>query len=65
MDQITVILPAVLVAIALVAPRYGVDSRLPPPGDPPPPRRSPTVTGDVAMLLRRARQVFAWAFHSH
>lgn len=47
------VLLAVLVVIALAAPRYGVDSRLSAPGEPAPPRRGPTVRGD----LRRARQV--------
>ena len=49
------LLLAVLVTIAVAAPRYGVDSRFPPPGEPPPPRRGPTVRGDVAALLRVVR----------
>ena len=45
---------AVLVAIAIAAPRYGVDSRWLPPGEPPPPpRRRPTVRGDLAALRTR------------
>lgn len=48
------ILLAVLVLIALAAPRYGVDSRLAPPGeDPPPPRPVPTPWGDLRALARR------------
>lgn len=43
---------AVLALIALAAPRYGVDSRLPPPGeDPPPPRKIPTPWGDARALV--------------
>jgi hypothetical protein len=61
MDFPAWILLATLVTIALAAPRYGVDSRLPPPGDPPPPRHRPTVRGDLIALARRVRQ----AFHSH
>ncbi|HEY0813821.1 MAG TPA: hypothetical protein VGE11_11140 [Pseudonocardia sp.] len=46
------LLLAVLALIALAAPRYGVDSRLPSPGeDPPPPRRGPTPWGDLRALL--------------
>jgi hypothetical protein len=48
------ILLAVLVLIALAAPRYGVDSRWPPPGEnPPPPQPVPTPWGDLRMLLRK------------
>ena len=48
------ILLTVLVLIALAAPRYGVDSRLTPPGeDPPPPRPVPTPWGDLRMLAGR------------
>ena len=66
MDLTGWLLLTVLVAIAVAAPRYGTDSRLPPPGElPRPPRRPPTVTGDVARLVRRVRQAFAVAFHSH
>jgi hypothetical protein len=45
---------AVLVAIALAAPRYGVDSRwVGRPGEPPPPPRpQPTPFGDLATLWR-------------
>jgi len=50
------ILLAVLVLIAIAAPRYGVDSRLTPPGpEPPPPRPVPTPWGDAAALLRHVR----------
>lgn len=56
----------VLVAIALAAPRYGADSRLPPPGQPsPPPRRPPTVTGDVLAVARHVRQTLVATFHCH
>ena len=66
MEPIAVILPAVLVLIALAAPRYGVDSRLPGPGEPPrPPRRPPTITHDLVVLARGLRQAWAFAFHSH
>jgi hypothetical protein len=62
MDAVVWALPAVLVAIALAAPRYGVDSRRLAPGEPPPPwspRR--TVRGDLVALARLVRQ----AFQSH
>jgi len=49
------ILLAVLVLIALAAPRYGVDSRWAPPGEPTPPRRGPTPLGDLAVLVRALR----------
>ena len=53
---------AVLVVIALAAPRYGVDSRWSPPGEPPPPPgRRPTPWSDVLTVARRLRQTF----HSH
>jgi hypothetical protein len=56
MEMTPWILLAVLVLIAVAAPRYGVDSRLPMPGeDPPPPRPVPTPWGDAAALLRRVR----------
>lgn len=59
MDAVVWALPAVLVAIALAAPRYGVDSRRLGPGEPPPPwSRRPTVRGDLTTLARMARQVF-------
>lgn len=48
------LLPAVLVVIALAAPRYGADSRLPFPGDPAPPRYRHTVRADLVTLLRWA-----------
>jgi hypothetical protein len=50
------LLLAVLVLIALAAPRYGVDSRFPRPGeDPPPPRPVPTPWGDLRSLVRAVR----------
>ena len=50
------LLLAVLVLIALAAPRYGVDSRLPRPGEePPPPRPVPTPLGDLRNLVRVVR----------
>jgi hypothetical protein len=53
---------SVLVGIAVAAPRYGVDSRWLPPGEPPPPpERRPTPWSDAVALARRVRQ----AFHSH
>jgi poly(3-hydroxybutyrate) depolymerase len=51
------ILLAVLVGIALAAPRYGVDSRLPAPGELAAPRPRHRVRDDVAALVRAARQV--------
>jgi hypothetical protein len=51
------LLLVVLVAIAAAAPRYGADSRLPPPGELPAPRRRPTVRGDAVAVLRAVRQV--------
>jgi len=66
MDPIAVILPTVLVAIALAAPRYGVDSRPAPPGEEARPLQRPsTLSGDVVTLLRRLRQAWRLAFHSH
>ena len=48
------ILLTVLVLIAIAAPRYGVDSRLTPPGEePPPPRPVPTPWGDLRALAGR------------
>ncbi len=57
------VLLAVLVLIALAAPRYGVDSRWPPkPGeDPPPPRPVPTPWGDARALVRG---VARWVRHT-
>lgn len=43
----------VLVMIAVAAPRYGVDSRWPGPGEPPRPPSGPTLRGDLAWLLRQ------------
>jgi hypothetical protein len=61
------LLPALLVAIALAAPRYGVDSRdgfdwirRPGPPDPPPPmasRRRSTPAADLAALTRGVRRL--------
>jgi hypothetical protein len=67
MDTSLWLLPALLVAIALAAPRYGVDSRdgfdwnrrFGPP-DPPPPmasRRRSTPAADLRTLVRLARGV--------
>lgn len=50
------LLVTVLVVIALAAPRYGVDSRWPPPGEPPPPPRGPTLRGDLAAAARAIRR---------
>jgi hypothetical protein len=50
------ILLAVLLLIALAAPRYGVDSRGMRPGAAPP-RRGPTPRGDLAALARRIRRI--------
>jgi hypothetical protein len=66
MDTSLWLLPALLVMIALAAPRYGVDSRdgfdwnrrIGPP-EPPPPmasRRRSTPTADVAALARHVRR---------
>jgi hypothetical protein len=53
MEMTPWILLTVLVLIALAAPRYGVDSRLTPPGEePPPPRPVPTPWGDAMALAR-------------
>ncbi len=46
----------VLVLIALLAPRYGVDSRFPARGEPPsPPRPQPTPWGDLRAQAARIR----------
>jgi hypothetical protein len=69
MDISLWLLPALLVVIALAAPRYGVDSRdgydwnrrFGPP-DPPPPmssRRRSTPAADLAALVRYLRRTFA------
>jgi hypothetical protein len=62
MDMPAWILPVVLVAIAVAAPRYGVDSRLPAPGELAAPRSRHRVRDDVAALFRAARQAihFNW-----
>jgi hypothetical protein len=57
MDMPVWILPVVLVAIAVAAPRYGVDSRLPAPGELTAPRSRHRVRDDVAALLRAALQI--------
>jgi hypothetical protein len=67
MDTSLWLLPALLIAIALAAPRYGVDSRdgydwnrrFGPP-DPPPPmasRRRSTPAADLAALVRLIRRM--------
>ena len=56
MDMPVWILPVVLVAIAVAAPRYGVDSRLPAPGELAAPRSRHRVRDDVVALLRAALQ---------
>jgi hypothetical protein len=67
MDTSLWLLPALLIAIALAAPRYGVDSRdghdwnrhFGPP-DPPPPmasRRRSTPAADLAALVRHLRRL--------
>lgn len=56
MDMPVWILPVVLVAIAVAAPRYGVDSRLPAPGELAAPRPRHRLRDDVAALLRAAGQ---------
>lgn len=56
MDMPVWILPVVLLAIAVAAPRYGVDSRLPAPGELAAPRSHHRVRDDVAALFRVARQ---------
>lgn len=43
---------AVLVVIAVAAPRYGVDSRWPGPGEPPPPRPRVRVRDDIGRLVQ-------------
>jgi hypothetical protein len=71
MDTSLWLLPALLIAIALAAPRYGVDSRdgydwrprFGPP-DPPPPmasRRRSTPAADLAALARLIRRVLTGA----
>ncbi|MGH8965278.1 MAG: hypothetical protein ACRDXB_08105 [Actinomycetes bacterium] len=58
MDLTAVTLLTLLVAIALAAPRYGIDSRLPPPGEPLPPMRRPsTPLRDLRLLAHGARAV--------
>ena len=49
------ILLAVLVAIALAAPRYGVDSRWLPPGEEPRPPGGPTPRDDLVAAARWIR----------
>jgi hypothetical protein len=61
MDMPVWILLVILVAIAVAAPRYGVDSRLPGPGELAAPRPRHRVRDDVVTLFRAARR----AVHSH
>jgi hypothetical protein len=52
---------AVLVLIAVLAPRYGVDSRWPARGEPPPPPRPrPSLLGDVVRLAHRLGGPATW-----
>jgi hypothetical protein len=58
----TLLVLAFLVVIAVAAPRYGVDSREPPPGELPRPHKGgPTVRGDLAALGRAVHRML----HSH
>jgi hypothetical protein len=57
MDIAAWTLLAVVLAIALASPRYGVDSRWLPPGEPPrPPERRPTPWSDLLALAGWLRQ---------
>jgi poly(3-hydroxybutyrate) depolymerase len=56
MDMPVWLLLAILVVIAVAAPRYGVDSRWPAPDELAPPRPRHRVRDDVAALVRAARQ---------
>jgi hypothetical protein len=51
MDLMLIVIPALLTLIALLAPRYGVDSRDPMARH----RRGPTIGGDLRALVRRIR----------
>jgi hypothetical protein len=51
MDIMLIVIPALLTLIALLAPRYGVDSRDPTARH----RRGPTIGGDLRALVRRIR----------
>ena len=58
MATLTLLVLAFLVVVAVMAPRYGVDSREPPPGELPRPHGGgPTVRGDLAALGRAVRQM--------
>ena len=48
MDIMLIVIPALLTLIALLAPRYGVDSRDPTARH----RRGPTIGGDLRALVR-------------
>jgi hypothetical protein len=48
-DIMLIVIPALLTLIALLAPRYGVDSRDPAARH----RRGPTIGGDLRALARR------------
>lgn len=61
MEMTPWLLLTVLVVIAIAAPRYGVDSRLPAPGDLPAPRPRHRVRDDLTSIAHAARQ----AFQSH
>ncbi len=61
-----VVLLGLLTVVALVTPRYGVDSRIR--TRPGPPRRRPTLAGDlrtVGRVLRSAGARVGQAVHSH
>jgi hypothetical protein len=51
MDIMLIVIPALLTLIALLAPRYGVDSRDPAARH----RRGPTIGGDLRAVVRRIR----------
>lgn len=58
----TLLVLAFLVVVAATAPRYGVDSREPPPGELPRPHGGgPTLRGDLAALGRAVHRIL----HSH
>jgi hypothetical protein len=58
MEMTPWLLLTVLVVIAIAAPRYGVDSRWPAPGDLPTPRPRHRVGDDLTSIAHAARQAF-------